>query len=98
MLRAVWNLRRSCRWPTRNLSPETPSEFAVFLVACAWLLLDFGGLVFEVDFVGLGMRCGGGNVILFMGSLEHYQRREATQNEFYLTTPSSLSILYATFM
>lgn len=54
--------------------------------------------MFEVDFVGLGMRCGGGNVILFMGSLEHYQRREATQNEFYLTTPSSLSILYATFM
>jgi hypothetical protein len=33
--------------------------------------------------VGLGMRCGGGGggsgaVDLFMGILEHYQRREAT--------------------
>ena len=38
--------------------------------------------MFEVDCVGLGMRCGGGGgsgaVDLFMGILEHYQRREAT--------------------
>jgi hypothetical protein len=36
--------------------------------------------VFEVDCVGLGMRCGGGGgggsgaVDLFIGILEHYQR------------------------